>query len=159
MAEEPEPSRRELILDKTIERLEAISTNDGFATDAGKSVWLGEAPPFGDEEDDPRSAIVVLVEDDEVTSQVGAIFVDVPLTIQAVVAVSTPLEYRKAYRDAERMLADIKRAMELTGRTMAGVNGFLRRGVTRTLPREPGSAFVGVSIEYRCSVKESWGNP
>lgn len=155
-----QPSRREAILDALKARLEAISTASGFNTNAGASVHLGEAPPFGP--DDPQAAIVMVVEDDEVVFQGLGLQITLPISLQAVVASSaTVVELGLAYRTAEAILGDIKTAVELSDRTLGGMVGGtgLERGVTQTLKREPGSEFVGVAIQYRARYHESWGNP
>lgn len=155
----PAVSRREQILDAVIARLEAITTVGGFTTNAGAEVHLGEAPAFGP--DDARSHIRVVVGDDEVGSHQAKLLIVLPLSIQAIVPVTTSMDLGLAYRDAERVLADIKRAIELSDRTLSGLvkDHGLVRGSTRTMEREPGSEFVGVAIEYRAPMHEEWGAP
>jgi hypothetical protein len=151
-------ARRREILDAVLARLEAILTADGFVTDAGANVHLGDAPPFGP--DDAREAIVVVVEDDEPKWQADGFFIELPLSIQAVVATGG-VELGTAYQTAEAILEDIKTAVELADRKLGGLLAWhgLERGSTRTLQREPGSEFVGVAVEYRCPYRENWGNP
>jgi len=155
----PSPSKREQILDAIIARLEAITAGATFTTSAGGAVYLGEVPALG--EDDPREAIVVVVEDDEVGQfHANKGFLTLPITIQAIVAVGN-VKLRVCYRDAERVLADVKRAIELPDRTLGGLVAWhgLERGTTQVLKREPGSEFVGVSIQYRAPMHETWGAP
>lgn len=155
----PATSKREQLLDATLVRLQAITIAGGFNTNAGAEVHLGEAPAFGP--DDARSHIRLVVEDDEVGTHQAKLLIVLPLSIQAIVPVTTAMDLGRAYRDAERVLADIKRAMELSDRTVGGlVKDFgLVRGATQTLTREPGSEFVGVSIQYRAPMHEAWGAP
>lgn len=154
----PDASRRERVLDEVLSRLSAIEAGADYATSAGSSVHLGEAPVFGDESD-PKEAIVVVVGEDEVKFHGNGLLLMLPLRIQAQVAVSR-LELGTAYQYAEAIVADIKRAMELDDRTLGGtLNGFLERGPTRTIARDVGSEYVGVEIEYRAPMKEDWGNP
>lgn len=155
----PTAAKREQILDALLARLEAITVAGGFSTDAGASVHLGEAPQFGP--DDPGTAIVVAVEDDEVSQFQLKGFITLPLTIQAMVAITTAVDLGLAYRDAERVLADVKRAVELEDRTLGGLVAWhgLERGTTTTLKREPGSEFVGVAIQYLAPMHETWGAP
>jgi hypothetical protein len=146
----PEPSKRELLLDATKALLDAT----------GYQVYLGEAPAFG--EDDPDEVIVVMVEPDEVDHKGEGFLVTVPLSIQAVVKAGvSALDFSRAYRSAETVIAAIKRAMEVEDRTLGGLvawNG-LERGSTAPLEREPGSEFVGVSVQYRAPIEEGWGAP
>lgn len=152
-------SRRERFLDDVVARLQAITVANGFSTDAGLSVHLGYQPVFGP--DDPAAAIVVIPGDDEVGQFQLKGFITLPLSIQSVVAVTTSLDLGTGYRDSERALADIKRAMELDDRNFGGLLAWhgIERGVTQTLPREPGSLEVGVAIEYRAPMHEKWGAP
>jgi len=158
------PSRREQILDAVLARLAAICVADGFATDAGAAVMLGEAA-LGP--DDPKEAIVVVVEDDQVTHQGAGLLIQMPLTIQAIVWCSAISGLGQAYRRAEAILSDIKRAMELPDRVIVtedfprGVVGWkgLERGVTSTLKKEPGSELIGVTVQYGFPYQENWGNP
>jgi hypothetical protein len=152
-------SRREQILDKSLDRLGVISTTAGYATDAGESVHLGEHPPIGP--DDPQAGIVVMVGEDAPNVRGNAIFNKLRLAIQGVVKVESLSEIRSAYRKAEAIAADIKRAFELDDRSMGGlVTGLgLERGITRVLDREPGSEYVGVEVEYFAPMKEEWGTP
>ena len=146
----PDQSQRERLLDVTKTRLETT----------GYAVYLGEAPAFG--EDDPDEVIVVMVEPDEVEHQGEGFLVTVPLSIQAVVKAGVSAwDLSRAYRSAETVIAAIKRAMEVEDRTLGGVvawNG-LERGSTAPLEREPGSEFVGVSVQYRAPIEEGWGAP
>lgn len=146
----PLPSKREQLLDAVVALLE----------ETNYQVYLGEAPALG--MDDPDEVIVVTVEPDEVEHQGEGFLVTVPLSIQAVVkAGTTALEASNAYRVAERVIAAIKRAMEVEDRTIGGIvawNG-LERGSTAPLEREPGSEFVGVSVQYRAPIEEGWGAP
>lgn len=155
----PTTSKREQFLDQVLSRLAAITVDNGFNTDAGEEVHLGEAPEFGP--DDATSHIRVVVDDDEVGPHQAKLFVGLPISIHAIAPVTTAMNLGLAYRDAERVLADIKRAIELDDRTFGGLvkDKGIVRGSTRTLPRDPGSDFVGVSIEYHAPMHETWGAP
>lgn len=156
----PAASQRELLLDALIDRLEAITVVGGFNTNAGQAVHLGELPVYGDDSD-PAAAIAVVVEDDDVKQFQHKGLIDLPLSIQAFAKVTTAIGLRLAYRDAERVLADIKRAVELPDRTMGGLVKWLglERGTTTTLKREAGSQFVGIAINYVAQMHETWGAP
>lgn len=144
---------REAILAALMTRVQAITIAHGYATDAGDQVFLGEAPQLG--ENDPPTAIALVVEDDDVNSQ-GFLTVTLPIAVQALA---------KADLDApwlaiEAVLGDVKRAIEQDDRSLGGVlKGELERGSTRTVPRAPGSSTVGVSVTYRCRYVELWGAP
>ena len=60
----------------------------------------------------------------------------------------------------EAMLGDVKRAMELSDRTLGGlVQRQIERGATRILPRESGARTVGVMVPYVVPFTERWGAP
>lgn len=163
MPDEVVKSRRELILERIVSRLEAISLSHdtiAFATDAGQAVFLGEMPGFGP--DDPPYAIVVTVGDDEVAYEGEAFLIQMPIGVQAVV----PADLAKPYMASEAVAADIKRAIELPddvdgGRTLGGLLAWhgLERGSTRVLQREPGSTFVGSEVQYGAPYREGHGHP
>lgn len=147
-------STREQILEVVLARLRAIAQVDGFSTNAGAAVYLGEAPALGP--DDRDVAIVIGIGDDAVRYQGEQLYLDLPLEIGAL----AKADLSAPYLAAEAVLADIKRAMELTDRTLGGlVKRQMERSPTRTLPREPGSTAVGVAITYVCPYTEVWGNP
>lgn len=150
----PEPSRRELILAALLERIEAIRTTNGFNSDAGTRVFLGESPVLGP--DDPDAAIAVVVGDD-VTPYVGEnVFVVLVVELQAV----AKSNINHPWLAVEGLLADIKRAIEVEDRTLGKLlPNKLERGSSRTLPREPGSATVGASVTYIAKYPEAWGHP
>lgn len=148
------PSKRQRIVLALMTRLQAIRTVDGFETGAGSAVFYGETPSLGP--DDPEVAIVVVPQEDESSYQGVKMFLKLPIQIQAIAKadVNTP------YLAAEAVLTDIKRAVELTDRTLGGlVARQIERGPTVVLPREPGSETVGLGITYRAPYEEVWGAP
>ncbi len=154
-------SRRRVIVQAALARLQRIQTVNGFATDAGAALYIGEAPELG--QDDPDAAICLLVPDDVPKQQGNKILVTLPLEIQAVAKVDQSklwLLIDNAYVEepwliAEVVLEDIKRAIETQDRTVLD----LERGVTRVLRREPGSTVVGMGVRYSLQYQETWGNP
>jgi len=147
-------SRREHILEELRTRLKVIRTAAGYATDAGETVFMGEAPELGP--DDPPQAIAIVVEDetpDHVAENVHSLL---PVTIAALAKANL----EEPWMTAEAVLADIKRAVELADRTLGGaVRLRMERGITRTMQREAGSETVGIAIQYRCPIVEKWGDP
>lgn len=152
------PSRRQQILDALVTRLESIragNTSDGgatFATDAGYAVFLGEAPQLG--EGDPDQAVAVLVLEDEPTPFGQSLRIVLPVDIQAVCKASID----NPWTAAEQVVADIKRAVEID-RNLDGLVTGLDRGPVTVQGREPGTTTVNVSVLYRLTLKEEWGNP
>ncbi len=140
--------------DLGLSRLSAITLANGFSTDAGKLVLLGEAPTLG--EDDPDSAIAIVIGEDEPGHQGENVVYVLPIEVQALVKanVTEPL------LAAESVVGDIKRALELDHDIggLAVRRGF-DRGPTRVLPREEGSGTVGVGVGYRILIAEKWGDP
>lgn len=153
-------SKRQQILEQILTRLEAIRKDDGFQTDAGDTVLLGESPLFG--EDDPDVVIAVIVIDDAPAFQGEKIATELPIEIQALANAFgvQGIDVTQQYVAAEAVLSDIKTAIELEDRRLGGLipNDF-KRGRTRTLRREPGSTTVGVGITYLIPYTEKWGAP
>lgn len=148
------PSRRQLILEALRDRVEVIATAAGYETDAGRAVFVGEAPDLG--EDDPDQAIALIVGDEVPGSQAENVHTELPINIAAL----AKADIDQPWLAAEAVLGDIKRAVELEDRTLGGlVKLRLQRGPTRTMQREPGSATVGIAIQYRAPYVEKWGAP
>lgn len=150
----PEPSRRQQILELLLGRLQLIKVRRGFQTDAGKLVLLDEFPSFGESDTDIAIAMVVLP--DEVGYTGVNTVVSLPIEIQAIARAE--LEY--PWREAEAVLADIKKAIELEDRRLNELaRPYIVRGTTRTMSREEGQNFVGRGITYVVPYVEGWGTP
>lgn len=151
-------SKRRQLLDAIVTRLEAIragqtsDTGATFETDAGGAVYMGEAPQLG--EGDPDEAVAVLVLEDEPTPFGPSIRIVLPVDVQAV----CKSDLDNPWRAAEQVVADIKRAVEID-RSLEGLVQSLDRGPVTVQPREPGTTTVNVSVSYRLTFKEDWGNP
>lgn len=149
-------TRRRLILEAIVARVQAIQIVDGFETDAGVHVYLGEAPALGP--DDEAQAIAVVVGDEEPNWPLHgkANQIRLPISVQAIAKV----DLDQPWLAVEALIGDIKRAVELENRTLGGlVDSPLERGPVLTLPKEPGSTTVGAAVNYRALFKESWGAP
>ena len=158
----PEPTLREAILKVFKTRLGEIQTANGFFTDAGLALQIGESHRIGP--DDPVPAVAVLVGDDEIVHEGERIAVTLPIDIEIV----TRAEETDGWQSIERALGDVKRAMELntSGHRLTdipdsvGTPPQLQRGNTRTLPREEGSVTIGAVLRYRVGpFTEGWGQP
>jgi hypothetical protein len=148
--------RRLFILRALSARVAVITVDNGFATDIGKAVYLGEGVELGD--DDPAQVVAVVPGEDSTPFTGENVLVKWPVTIQALVKVS--LDDPTAA--IEMALGDIKRAVELDDRTLGGLltrGQRLTRGATRTVFRQPGSTTAGVGITYLAPFLEQWGNP
>lgn len=147
-------SRRQQILEALRTRCRAIKKADGFATDAGKVVFLGEAPALGP--DDPESAVALVVGDDVVSYQGNDVKLSIHLPVNVVALVKADLE--APWEMVEAVLQDIKTAVELEDRQFGDLlANTMRRGSTRSLDREPGSMTVGVAVQYDLPYAEPWG--
>jgi hypothetical protein len=156
-------TRRERILAAIKSRLEAIDSDDGYRTNLGRTVKLGEIPRFGP--DDPKQALCILPEEDQVEPgvfQEGKVPVVWPISIGILVSpdISQP------WLIVEAGLRDVKVAMESGDRTLGGLlkggrnnPGGLLRGTTETFPRQMGSEAVGAKITYAAPYWETWGDP
>lgn len=154
-------SRRQLILAALRTRLEVISTSNGFNTNAGQRVYVGEVPSLGPH--DLEQAIVMLPKEDIIgTLQAGKFSITLPVDIVALAKATIT----DAWVTVEQLLADIKTAVELDDRSLGGLlvggnnnpEGLLR-GTTEPFERPSGSDWVGVSITYAGHYRESWGRP
>lgn len=147
-------SKRQQIIQAFVTRLGAIEARDGFNTDAGLTVYVNERPTFGP--DDPCEAIALVVGDDEVGYHGEHLWVRLPIEIHALATA----EMAEPWKTIERVLADIKKAVELSDRTLGGlVPRMIERESTVTLEREEGSTSVGVAVTYVAPYKELWGTP
>lgn len=150
----PEDARRQLILEVLKARVEGIRIADGYRTNAGARVFLHEAPVFGDA--DPETAVAIVVQDDEVGWKGSNLGIRLPIEVQALARA----DLAEPWKAAERVLADLKQAIEQADRRFDGLlKNYLERGTTRTVPREPGTRHVGVGVMYFCDYIEAWGKP
>ena len=147
-------SVREAALGELRDRLEAILVANGFGTDAGALIFLGESPTLGP--DDPTAAIAMEVQEDIPSFQGEHVVVTVPVDIQAIVKADAD----EPWMTVEAIVTDIKTAVEVD-RDLAGtlIARGLMRGTVRPLDREAGSQYVGAAVQYRLLMKESWGAP
>ena len=153
----PAASKRRLILEAIVSRLEDIALNNGYETDAGLALYTGEIPQLG--EDDPTEAIaVVFGEDDPKSLGDGRGFV---IRLQAQISALCKVSADEPWQRIEMVLADIKRAMETNDLTLGGLltGPFERSAATQTHPREPGSLTAGIMLPYTLTYKEGWGAP
>lgn len=149
-------TQRMRIIDALLARLATVRKRHGASSDAGRQVFVHETPILS--EDDPDAIALVALEDD--ASWNGAkVAAWVPFEVQALGFAPVG---RDAWKVAERLLGDCKRAIETPDRTLDGAlqNPLqIERGSTRVLDRESGSHTVGVSVTYRVLVSECWGMP
>jgi hypothetical protein len=150
----PTASRRRQLLEAFRARLEAIDGGADFETDAGRRVFVNETPAYGP--DDPESAISIAIGDDTPQWQQNKLGQVLPVAVLALARqdLDDPMV------TAEKVLADIQRAIELTDRTLGGlVNPELLVGTTVTAELPEGATTVGVQITYIARYERSWGNP
>lgn len=147
-------STRQDALVELRDRLQQVRVANGYATEAGQLVLLGEQPTLG--ESDPAAVLAIVVGADEPGPQAARVVIRLPVQVQALVRADT----EDPWLTIEEILGDIKRAVEqdhdLDGTLLP--RG-LERGATTTLEREAGSAYVGAGVEYRLAYAEDWGNP
>lgn len=148
-------SKREDVIRALRDRIALISVTNGYNTNAGQKIFLGETPTLGP--NDPAAALALVVGTDESGYQGENVVSNLPVEVQAIVKadVSDPLLM------IEAVIADIKRAVELPDRTFGGllINRGLKRGSTRPFEREAGSEYVGAAVEYVATLAEGWGAP
>lgn len=148
------PSRRRLILEALLARLQVIEVANDYATDAGQHVYLGVTPALGIDDEDV--AIALVVGDEEPRYQGVSLLIALPVEIQAL----AKADLDEPWVAVEDVIADIKRAVELEDRTLGGlVKRQIERGSVTTLERPDGGTTVGASVTYLCPYAENWGAP
>jgi hypothetical protein len=147
-------SLRADILKALLARAGAISKSNGFDTDAGLVVFMGETPQLGP--DDPGEALAIVVGDEVPKYQGVNFYIELPIQVQAVVRA----DLEQPWMTVENIIGAIKKAVELEDRTLGHLvaRQFTRSSV-RALPREPGSTTVGAAVTYTFPFTEAWGNP
>lgn len=150
-------SRRQQILQTFVDRLDSIAIENGFQTDAGKLIFIGERPVLGPS--DPEASIDVVISTDVPGNQGEKVFVTIPVDVKAVVKVDS-VNGVTAWQTVEAVIADIKTAIE-TDHDLDGllVNRGLERGPVEPRDREPGDEIVGAGVQYLLKYTEQWGRP
>jgi len=146
-------SNRQAALTVLRTRLQGILVTNGYSTDAGALVFMGEHPVLGDS--DPDASLAVVVRADRLVYQGEAAHVIVPVAVQVIVKAGPD-----AWATQEAAIADVKTAVEQDhdlGKTL--IPRGLERGSTVPMDREAGSQFVGVEVEYTLQYREGWGHP
>lgn len=141
-------------------RLERITRANDFATDAGQTVFLGEAPGLGHH--DPEVAIAVVVGDStEAHRGMSDVIESVVVVSLQAFARSAPAHKVDPFLAAEDVVADIKRAVELEDRSLEGwcLSTGMSRGAVRPARRMEGSEYVGAAVDYVLTFEERWGHP
>lgn len=150
------PSRRQMILTELLARARSISIDNGYATDAGERVFFGEAPEFGDSDQDPVNAIVMVVQDSQPQDRSQIVADTVAVEFQA----TARADLEQPYVAAEDLLSDIMRAVEQPDRTLGSLaKGEMAIGAIRTVPREPGMTSVAMGVTYVVPYHRRWGQP
>lgn len=148
------PSKRAAILGAFEARLAVIRKQDGFRTDAGRQVFVGEVPQLGP--DDQAHAVAILPQVDEVRWVGRRLGIVWPMVFAAVVRG----ECTDVWLEVEQVLADLKTAIELPDRSLGGLLQHpFERGTTQSLERETGSLVSGVAVTYQLVYTEDWGAP
>lgn len=161
------PSKRSAALLDLRSRLAWITVENGYSSDIGKQITMGEVYVLG--EDDPKTGLAIMVGDDSSESSGQRTESEVPVEVACYIPVGTD----DPVLVIEDMIEDIKRAVEIEptpdndralGTITDGVlYGTLPMGVSRgqirAIPREPGSPIVGASVTYLLQFQEDWGQP
>jgi hypothetical protein len=149
------PTQRRNILAALTADVATIATANGFDTDAGLVVYVGEVPQLGDDDPDQAIAIIFGLEEPHWELPGKSVQIRLPIAICAVAKART-----NAYLVIESLIGDIKRAIEKEDRTLGGLLTHpLERGPVAWLPRESGSTTVGAAVNYVIRIKEGWGAP
>ena len=120
-------------------------------------MFFGEGVELG--EDDPPTALAIVVQDSQPQPRGGFLEVPVLVEFQALAKVDPDL-VDQPYIAAEIILTDVQRAIEAGDRTLGGrIKGELQLGPTRVVPKQPGSMTVGVGVTYGGTFIRTWGQP
>lgn len=152
----PQQSRREQIIAAMVARAQAIRRYSGFNTDAGATLIVGERIKLS--AGDPDSALQLIVGDSlRATWMAGKVMYRLPFQFTALASAGR----EESWRDAERLLQDVKRAIELEDTRLGGLldHPGLERSPEAVLEREPGATDVGIEITYFAPLQETWGHP
>lgn len=153
----PATPYRQLILAEVLARLQTIRRPNGFETDAGRYVLIGEIA-IGPDDADEAIAMVPGETSPLSDRTIGKVAEVLPIGIAALARVRSYTEYARAWMRAEAILADIKQALEIADRTYGGlIQNDLRRGPTVTLERPEGGDTLGIGITYEAWYHTGWG--
>lgn len=153
----PAVPHRAQILTAILARLATIRRVNGFATDAGGAVLVGEIA-IGPDDADCAIAVVPGETGPLGDRTINKVAETLPIVIAALARVLSYTDYAAAWLRAEAVLADIKQAVEIEDRTLGGLIPLdLRRGSTVTLERSEGSDTLGVAITYEAPYYTAWG--
>ncbi len=153
-------SRRQLILTALATLLETITIADGFNTDAGNNVMLGQDVELGD--NDPDAAILISPLTERFVPNQTKLYSEWPLSIKAVVKKFDDLD--DSWIAVEQIIEDIQKAVEVADRTLGGLvnwngsHGLILDSIT-ALQREAGSNTVGMEVTYLAKLQRAWGIP
>ena len=147
-------SVRQSILTEIVSRLSGISVDNGFQTDAGELVLVGQTPALS--EADPEQALAVLVGGDVVGYQGENVLTQLSIVVHALLRADVD----QPTLASEAVIADIKKAVEIDHDLGGALQPRgLERGSTTAAKREQGSEFVAATVEYNCRFVERWGQP
>jgi len=152
-------SNRRAALTEFRRRLTLITKANGYNTDLGKTLFVGERPKLGP--DDPPESVEMVIQKDEPSFQGENIVITLPVFVEIVITgptSGTPWEAR------EKAIEDVKKAIETDhDLTAPGEKRgtLLRNGLERgpVQPFDQESILIGATIEYRLMYSEIWGQP
>lgn len=147
-------STRQSALQVLQARLSEIRVANGYNTDAGERLFIGEQPILGPS--DPLASLCIVVRATEPGKQGENVLVRLPVGVQAIVRADSA----DPWSTIEQVIEDIKRAVE-RDHDLGGylIRRGLERGQEEPLDRESGSTFIGAEVEYRLVFAEAWGAP
>lgn len=149
-------STRKQILQVVLARLARISRVNGFATDAGQSVIVGEIA-IGPDDVDTAIAVVPGETGPLSQRQLHKAAETLPVQVAALARVSGWDDYANAWMRAEDVLSDIKAAIEQSDRELGGLAIDIVRGPVLTLERGEGQTTIGCAVTYEITYATAWG--
>lgn len=149
-------SARKQILETVLSRLAAITRANGYETDAGQSVIVGEIA-IGPDDVDAAIAVVPGETGPLSQRQLSKAAETLPIQIAALARVLDWQDYARAWMRAEDVLSDIKAAVEQADRTLGGLAIDITRGPVQTLERGEGQTTIGCAVTYEVTLATAWG--
>lgn len=153
-------SLRRQILEAFRTRLLEIRTNNGFLTDAGLTIFLGERVTLG--EDDPDTALAIVAGEDSRNPPSQGLgsgtFAAVEITLPVSILALAKADLDEPLLAQEDIIHDIERAVELNDRKIGGI-GSLSQVSVAPFDREEGVTVVGAAVNYSVLYSKKWGDP
>jgi hypothetical protein len=150
-----------MILMKMRDTVKGIQVANGYQTDAGLTVFLGEAPVLS--ENDATVAIAIEAGDEQPAdasfgSRLSPSRMELPVTFPVEVHAYARVDLAEPVIAREAVIGDIKRCVENEEDWPDELKA-LERGDVSRFERADGTVAIGGMVEYLFTYVETWGAP